>query len=166
MKYIPCKGKRVSNISEYEVKHGDNKGILAVCEGCVNVDLQRGHCQKCYGKVVMLMEEVFNIKKGDFETITTIVTDSFEIINGKVEKNEQATKLQKECFIIREIYLDESLQEDRSGFKLRGYDRPTNYKTACQECRNKCNNATQCKASGNVDFPNLCEKQKQSVKWV
>lgn len=165
MKYIPCNGARVKNISEYEVIHGENKGIMAVCEGCIKVNFKLGSCQNCYGKIVMLVEQVFDISKGDFETKTTIVRDSFELIDGKIIKHELATKMQNDCIIVREIYLDESLQEDRSGFKLRCYDRPTNWKSCCLECKEKSNNP-QCLNSGNEDFPNLCTKQKQTLKWV
>lgn len=142
----------------------NSDAIIEICDICPNTDKNISGCKNCYGKIVSVKYDFFDVKTKNFITKTISAKDYFETKNGLIVENLNATELEKKCIIIGEIIKNKS-NSSLPTFLWSAYDRPTTYKTDCIKCKKVYNNIPPCQQTEeniNKGLPkHYCGRQKQ-----
>ena len=163
---IICQNKKIKADKICNIKDLKNeKHIVVYTECCPYVNSNNPACQKCYGRIACDI-----VKQNDNKITKTILRDSYTEKHGKIKKLMECSNLIENMII--ESY-DVSTGSSSSGKPWIAYDRPSDWKTSCVDCKNRC------KAKGLIPmcqnreenikngFPeNFCNKQKQRRIYI
>jgi len=169
IKSIQCQGNILKGelLRTYRVEDDTSQSHeVTIVEACPFTDLKNDTCKNCLGVIVASnKKEYISINSDETKDVSKIYRDTFTL--------DEETKLYKESLTATEFYEKQTILYEVSDFEVnpkttlpyRAFDRPSDYKTACINCTQKCkdlNVLRQCDSENH-----FCNNQrKQRVIYV
>lgn len=156
---IICKatGKTLKADRMYKIRNNENciENIVSICYNCPFANNDNAECKQCYGTIVQNTLRQKSNESGRVRMENVNYRNNFCKVGDEYIQMMDADEFLEEIDIISNLNNSNWNHGQRISDHLRGYDRPTTWKTDCINCKNRCHKKGELTA---------CERAKEYVE--